>query len=135
MGKQPPQSTSKLRNSKLETRNSKLGTRYSVLSPVIRHRLRMDEHAKKLGRILLKADLQIRLNIVHPRQWQIVGQGAMTGNVQPSSHPLDLDLMHVEHFRKLRRNRLQPAFQRCIADNLISRLDRRRLALDMRQDR
>jgi len=40
------------------------------LPPIVRTRFWMDQHTEQLRRILLEADLQIGLDIVHARQWQ-----------------------------------------------------------------
>src|SRR5215475_13388765 len=95
----------------------------------------MDKHTKQLGCVLLEPDFESSLDIMHARQRQIVWQSAMTGNVQASPHPLDLNLMHIEHFGKLRRDHLEAPLQRRVADDFVPFFYGCRLALDMSQDR
>ena len=53
----------------------------------------------------------------------------MARHVKPSADPFKLHVMHVEDIGKLRSYSLQPLLQSSIASDLISGLDRRRLAV------
>jgi hypothetical protein len=94
----------------------------------------MDEHAKQLRRFLLETNLERGGNIVHPRQRQLVRHRAMARHIQPVAHPPDLHIMEVEHLGKFVDHSLQPLFDATVAHDLVSSLDRGRLALNVRQD-
>src|SRR5579862_1604253 len=94
----------------------------------------MDEDTEQLGRILLEADFQFGLNVVHLGKRKIVRHGAMTRDVHAAAHALDDEVVHVEHLGKVRRYDLQPFFEFRVADNFFGRFNGGRFALDVGND-
>src|SRR6266850_7291184 len=75
--------------------------RAASLPPIVRHGFRMNQYSEQLGRILFKPNFECGLHIVYARERHVVGQRAVTGNVQPVANLLELKLMQVNHFREL----------------------------------
>src|SRR5258708_33151018 len=94
----------------------------------------MNQHAEQFRSGLLESDLKLRLNIVYAGQREVVGERAVAGDVEASANFLDLDVVHVDDFRKVLGNRLKFALQTSIADQLVSGFDRSGLALDVGED-
>src|ERR1700691_3204883 len=58
----------------------------------------------------------------------------MAGKVQASAHLLDLDVVHIDNFRKLAGGRLQPTLEVGVADQLVAGFDGGWFAFDMGED-
>src|SRR6267142_6036733 len=65
------------------------------LTPVVCHRLGMNQHAKKFSRLLLKPDFECGLHVVDPRQRHVIGERTVAGNVQSITNLLELKLMYI----------------------------------------
>jgi len=87
-----------------------------LLPPVVGARFRVDQDTKKFGSILLEADFEFGLDIVHPRKGKIVGESAVTGNVEASANALDDEVMHVKDLREFRGDGSQPVFALGVAN-------------------
>ncbi len=62
----------------------------------------MNQDAEKLRGILLEADLQLRLDIVHTGQGKIIRQGAVAGDEKAVADALKNEFVDVEYLGKLR---------------------------------
>ena len=94
----------------------------------------MNQNPEKLRRILLKVDLEFGLDVVNAGEREIIGECAVARNVQAAAHLLDLDVVHVDNFRKLAGGRLQSTFEVRIANQLVAGFDGRGFAFDMSKD-
>src|SRR5208283_3505808 len=103
----------------------------SLLPPVVRYGLGMNQHAEQFRGILLKSDFKRRLHVVHSRKRHIVGQRAVAGNVKPIANPFELKLVDVTYFRKFPHHIAQPFLEPRLAHNLFAGFNRRRLALNV----
>src|SRR5215470_790084 len=83
-----------------ESRAAAPGFLLAWLSSIVGLWLGMNEHLEQLRRRLFEADLKLRGNIMHPRKRQIVGHGAVARHVHTATHALDLNIMHINNFRK-----------------------------------
>src|SRR5713226_1956221 len=73
-----------------------------VLSAVIGAGFGMYEHAEQFRSGLLESDFKVGLDIVYAGERKIVGERAVAGDVEASANLLDLDVVHVDDFRKMR---------------------------------
>src|SRR6266851_9862145 len=87
------------------------GSPLAGLTPVIRHGLGMNQNPEQFRRVVFEADLERCLNVVHSGKQHIVGKRAVTGNIKPRTHLLELEFVHVHHLGKLLHNILKPLFQ------------------------
>src|SRR6267154_595367 len=94
----------------------------------------MDQYAKKLRRGLLEMGFQFGLDVMDPRERQIVGEGAVAGNVKASSNPCDNEIVNIENFWKLIGSRLELPLQVRIANQFIRLFNGRGFAFDMSED-
>src|SRR5271169_4274723 len=106
----------------------------TTLSPVIRAGLGVNQDAEQFGSVLLETDLQLGLNVVHPRERKIVRQRAMTGDVHAAADALDDELVNVEDFRKLRGSGFQAMLEFGVADHFFRLFNGGRFALDVGED-
>jgi hypothetical protein len=60
----------------------------------------MYKYAEKFWRFLLEPDFQLGGNVVYTRERQLVGHGAVTGNIETPANPFDFYIVHVEHLGK-----------------------------------
>src|SRR5258708_3851293 len=102
-----------------------------LLPPVVRARFRVDQDTKQVRRVLLEADFEFGLDIVHTRKGKIIGERAVTGDVETSANPLDDEIMNVENLGKFRGHGSQSVFTLGVADQLLGSLNRGGLALDV----
>src|SRR6266481_9860820 len=84
------------------------GSPPASLTPVIRYWLGMNQHPEQLRRVVFEADLERCLNVVPSGKRHIVGQRAVTGNIEPPAHFLELKFVHIHHVGKLLHNILEP---------------------------
>src|SRR5450755_2308425 len=68
------------------------------LSPVVGAGLGVNQDAEQFGCVLLEANFQLGLDVVHPGERKVVRQSAMTRDVHAPAHALDDKLMNVKHF-------------------------------------
>ena len=94
----------------------------------------MNQYPEKLRRILLKVNLEFGLDVVNAGEREIIGECAVTRNVQAAAHLLDLDVVHIDNFRELAGDRLQSTFEIRIANQLVAGFDGGRFAFDMSKD-
>src|ERR1700728_3276548 len=105
-----------------------------LLSPVVGAGLGVYQDAEQFRSVLLEADFQFGLNVVHPSQGKIVGQCAMARDVHPSADALDHEVVNVDDFGKLRGHGFKAMFEFRVADHRFGLLDGGRLALDVGKD-
>ena len=79
----------------------------------------MNQNAEKLGRVLLEADFQLGLNVVHTGEGKIIRQRAMTRKIHAAADALEDEIVNVENFGKLRGHRLQAVFKFGVADQFF----------------
>ena len=82
-----------------------------LLSPVVGAGLGVYQDAEQFRSVLLEADFQFGLNVVHPSQGKIVGQCAMARDVHPSADALDNEVVNVDDFGKLRGHGFKAMFE------------------------
>src|SRR5271170_402814 len=91
----------------------------------------MNQHPEQFGRGLLEPDFEFGLNVMDAGQRKIVGKRAMAGNVKAAAHLLDLNVVHVDNFRKLAGQRFQPPLEFSVADYLVAGFNGGGLTLDV----
>ena len=60
----------------------------------------MDQHPEKFGRVVLEADLELSLDVMHTRKRHLVGQRAVARDIKAGAHSLELEVMQVHYFGK-----------------------------------
>src|SRR5258708_540570 len=94
----------------------------------------MDQYAKKLRRGLLEMGFQFGLDVVDPRERQIVGEGAVAGNVKASSNSCDNEIVNIQNFWELIGNCIELPLQVRIANQFLRLFNGRGFAFDMSED-
>jgi len=79
-------------------------------------------------------NFEFGLNVVNPRERQIIGERAMAGDVKASANFLDLDVVHVDNLRKLHGERFQTALEGGVAYRLVARFDGGGFTFDVGED-
>src|SRR5436853_1827432 len=94
----------------------------------------MDEDAEQFWCLLLETALERGGKIVDAGKRQLVGEGAMAGDVNTVAHVFHFNVMGVEYFRKLSSDRSQPIFQLRITLNARSCFYSGGFAFDVSED-
>ena len=94
----------------------------------------MNQNPEKFGRGLLEVDFEFGLDVVNAGERQIIGHGAVAGNVEPAADLLDLDVVHVDNLGKPRSEGFQAAFEGGIAHRFVASLDGGGFTFDMGED-
>src|SRR5580700_8080445 len=104
------------------------------LSPVVSARFGMNQHPEQLGRGLLEVGFEFGLDVVDAGERQIVGHGAVAGDVEAAANFLDLNVVHIDDLGKLCGYELELPLETGVADQFVAGFDGGGLAFDVRQD-
>jgi hypothetical protein len=110
------------------------GTPALLSSAVVCAGLGMNQHAKKFGGGLFEADFEVGLDVVDAGEREIVGEGAVAGDVEASADFFDLDVVHVENFGEFGCEGFELAFEVGVADKFVTGFDGGGFAFDVRED-
>jgi hypothetical protein len=94
----------------------------------------MNQDAEQFRGILLEADFQVGLDVVHAGQAQGVRQGAVAGKIEAAVDALEGEIMDIQDLWKLRRNHSQAMFKFSVGDDLFGHFNGGGLALNVSQD-
>ena len=94
----------------------------------------MDQDAEEFRGDLFEADFEFGLDVVDAGQREIIGQGAMAGDVEAAANFFYLDVVHVDDFWELVDQNFKLALEAGVADQFITGFDGGRLAFDVSED-